>query len=254
MKQLLLILAGCVALASWAAPLPIAQDPTHRFLVDASGKPFFLNADSAWSLLSKLDYADQAAYFINRASNGFNAVLIDLVAPAYAQGTTKLKNGTGLWTDTISRRYPRLTAINPAYLMGVSNTLYLAATNGLLVFIDPLDYGGFVSTATNNGNAACYTYGTYLGNFFKGFTNVAWCDGNDWAFGVPASDAAFSNIAFGIYSITQQVHTTDSTPLTRPGDTLSGGAIVRPWATLNGVYTWSRPTTSRIKPGKARAI
>jgi uncharacterized protein DUF4038/collagenase-like protein with putative collagen-binding domain len=46
----------------------------HRFLVTASGKPFFYLGDTAWELFHRLDREEAARYLEDRASKGFTVI------------------------------------------------------------------------------------------------------------------------------------------------------------------------------------
>jgi hypothetical protein len=50
-----------------------------------------------------------------------------------------------------------------------------------------------------NGTNACYLYGQYIGNRYKGFTNIIWASGNDYNWSA-ANDAYVKAIANGILS------------------------------------------------------
>ena len=58
--------------------------------------------------------------------------------------------------------------------------LSLAANHGMVVFLDPIETGQWVPTTRNNGLAADYAYGQFLGNRYKHFDNILWLNGNDF--------------------------------------------------------------------------
>ncbi len=68
------------------------------------------------------------------------------------------------------------------------------------MMIDPLETAGWLQTALANGPDRCRTYGRYLGDRYKRFSDIIWLNGNDfqrWA--VPANDAVmFAAVALGI--------------------------------------------------------
>ena len=53
-------------------------------LVDARGRPFLINGDSAWSLIAQLRDDDVDRYLDDRKARGFNAVLVSLIEHTYA--------------------------------------------------------------------------------------------------------------------------------------------------------------------------
>ena len=77
----------------------------------------------------------------------------------------------------------------------------LAANHGILVFLDPAETAGWLPTLRNNGLAAAYAYGQYLGRRYKHFHNVAWLSGNDFVeWKNPNDDALVQAVAKGIKS------------------------------------------------------
>jgi hypothetical protein len=56
----------------------------------------------------------------------------------------------------------------------------LAASNGLAVFLDPIETGGWLQTLEANGATKAFNYGKYLGSRYKSFPNIVWLSGNDF--------------------------------------------------------------------------
>jgi hypothetical protein len=56
----------------------------------------------------------------------------------------------------------------------------LANQNGLLVLLDPIETGGWLSTLENNGLTKAFDYGVFLGRRYKSFDNIVWLSGNDF--------------------------------------------------------------------------
>jgi Protein of unknown function (DUF4038) len=50
-----------------------------RYLVDAAGKPFFINGDSPWSLMVQLTREQADQYLEDRRLKGMNAVMAELI-------------------------------------------------------------------------------------------------------------------------------------------------------------------------------
>src|SRR5262249_14605869 len=88
----------------------------------------------------------------------------------------------------------------------------LAADDGITVFLDPADTGGWYRDIRTNGPAKDFTYGVYVGNRYKNFPNVVWLNGNDfqtWS-SSPTDDADVTAIAKGIESVaTNHVQTVE---------------------------------------------
>lgn len=80
----------------------------------------------------------------------------------------------------------------------------MAATNNLLVLLDPCETGGLLATMTDNGSNSCWVYGQYLGNRYKSFTNIIWISGNDYPeakWSIPTNDICVTALARGIASM-----------------------------------------------------
>jgi hypothetical protein len=149
-----------------------------------------------------LNTADAAAYFYARRTNGFNGSLICLVAVAYTGGRSDGSTIGGIvpFTNSVNGQFD-LASLNLNYFALASNYVTMAATNGIVVFLDPLETGGMLPIALTNGPAKCFAYGQFIGNWFKRFTNVAWMHGNDYHIDAPNvgyDDQCLTNIAWGI--------------------------------------------------------
>lgn len=70
--------------AAGDAPFPMRVSANGRHLVDASGKPFLLHGDTAWSLLVQLTLEEAAEYLENRRQKGFNTILVNLIEYYFA--------------------------------------------------------------------------------------------------------------------------------------------------------------------------
>ena len=64
-----------------------------RYLEDASGKPFLLHGDPAWSLTVQLTNEETEEYLENRHQKGFNAILVNLIEQFYADNPPRNKYG-----------------------------------------------------------------------------------------------------------------------------------------------------------------
>lgn len=83
----LLISAASAAFAQPAAPLPALKvSDNHRWIVTASGQPFFWLGDTAWELFHRTTRGEAVAYLDLRARQRYNVV--QAVALAELQGIT----------------------------------------------------------------------------------------------------------------------------------------------------------------------
>ena len=55
-----------------ATNFPVSVHSSGRYLVDASGAPWRMHGDTAWSLIAQLNAIDQNTYLADRQSRGVN--------------------------------------------------------------------------------------------------------------------------------------------------------------------------------------
>ncbi len=187
---------------AFGAQFPVKISAANpRLLVDAGNAPFLLVGDAPQSLLVNLNLADTAYYLADRGANGFNTLWVNLLCVQYTAGRANgsLLNGTLPFTKTLSNGEFDLSAPNEAYFSYVDTVIKMAATNGIQILLDPLETGGLLQTALDNGSNQCRAYGQYLGNRYKNFPNIIWLSGNDFQnWSTPANDAVITAIALGI--------------------------------------------------------
>lgn len=61
------------------AHFPLKVASTGRYLEDASGTPFLMIGDAAWSLIAGLTREDADVYLQDRRCRGFNTLLVNLI-------------------------------------------------------------------------------------------------------------------------------------------------------------------------------
>ncbi len=242
-----LIALVVVAKASAAPAYPLKASANGRYLVDSNGVPFLVIGDAPHSIIVNLNSADAATYLINRGTNGFNCLWIELMCNSYTggyggegeDGEGKDLNGDQPFTNIISGSsgLADLTTPNPAYWSHVDYIVNTAATNGLQCFLTPLDQGGWTPTSLANGSNNCYAYGQFLGSRYASSPNIFWNMGNDfqnWA--TATNDSVILAIAKGILSkdtnhlMTIELNYQVSESLDDPN--------WWPLLTVNGVYTY----------------
>jgi len=167
---------------TYVAVLPLKASSNNRYLVDQNGAPFLIMGDAPQSLVGNLDASDMATYMANRESLGFNSIWVNLLCDSYtgcnSDGTTY--DGVAPFTSGSSPSNYDLATPNSAYFSLVDSMVNLAATYNLVVFLDPIETGGWLVTLENNGSTDAYNYGVYLGNRYKNFANIVWLHGNDF--------------------------------------------------------------------------
>jgi hypothetical protein len=155
--------------------------------------------DSPHSLIANLSASDAAAYLANRAARGFNSLWVEVLCVPYTGGRSNasLLDGTRPFTRDIAGTHSYdFTTPNDAYFAHVDQVMRMAATNGLVVMLDPIDPGGLLRLALVNGSIRCRRYGQYLGNRYRDFPNIIWLNGNDFQdWSVATNDAVITSVA-----------------------------------------------------------
>jgi hypothetical protein len=199
-----LFFCGTVYGASY--PLKISSTNPH-ILVDQNDVPFLVVGDSPHSLWVNLTSSESAFYLANRAAHGINSLWVNLliIRPIEGRADGSLLDGTKPFTNTMpGTSYFDLSTPNEAYFAHVDEVIRMAATNGIVLMVDPLETAGataglLLRTALANGSTRCRAYGQYLGNRYKNYTNVMWLNGNDFQkWRVATNDAVVTSVALGI--------------------------------------------------------
>lgn len=263
---LMLVLAAVTVEVRGEPTFPLHSAANGRYLVDRNGTAFLMIGDAPHALVVDLDLADETAYLVNRKTNGFNSLWIELLCDSYTGGpgteesptlrerlqswlrhTTVGRanyghdiNNNNPFTNTLAGGYYDLTTPNPAYWAHVDRLAQTAATNGLQCVFTPLDQGGWMKTALANGTSGCNEYGRFLGNRYKDYPNIFWCLGNDFQdWSTATNDAVILAIANGIRSVDT------NHPMTIELDYLVSDSLADPqWApevSVNGIYTYYMP-------------
>jgi hypothetical protein len=150
---------------------------SKRYLLDQNGVPFLVNADTPWGLIGGNPGGATTAqgptgwsqYFTDRASNGFNAALIDV--------------GSG--PDASSNQpFTTFPTLNSAYWANVDSMLATAISNGISVYLGIAD-AYWLSTLVGGlpTVAQMTTYGQSLATRWANKTTypgLSWFFGNDY--------------------------------------------------------------------------
>jgi hypothetical protein len=168
------------AIGAPAYPLTLSRD--GRLLVDQNGMPFLIVGDSPQAMIGNVSLADARKYLASRKTSGFNVIWTNLLCNSYtschADGTTY--DGIAPFTARLSTGRYNLGDPNPAYFARADAMINQAAQDGMVVFLDPIETGGWLQTLVDNGKGTAYTYGQFLGNRYKSFANIVWMSGNDF--------------------------------------------------------------------------
>ena len=186
MKTCAIVLLSFVAARVWAgSAYPLQSVPGQHYLIDQNGVPFFIQGDSPWYLTEALVGSDVDYYLSNRWVQGYNSVILDLVAQNKDDGQPYDGNIYGQlpFTGTIPGPYTNLLSWNLNYFTNVDAVIERAGYYGINVFAYPL-YDGYQGTSwyaqmIGNSSNALWTYGNFIGNRYKGFTNLVWVGAGD---------------------------------------------------------------------------
>ena len=177
-----------------AFPLKVSLD--NRYLIDQNDDPFLLIGDAPQALMVNASLKEARLLLADRASRGFNTVWIMLLCNDYSGGRADSSTYDGLKPFT---RTGDLSTPDEAYFSRCDEVLRAAASEGLLVLLDPIDTGGFLEMMRANGETKCRDYGRFLGDRYKGFDNILWMSGSDFqTWRDPGDDALVRAVASGI--------------------------------------------------------
>jgi hypothetical protein len=217
---------------------------TGRYLVDRGGAPTFLNGDTAWSIVASLLPDEVDRYLADRASRGFNAVIVNAIEALFTADPPRTVDGIEPFTVAGDLGTP-----DPAYWARVDGVIDAAAAHGIHVLLAPLylgyaqpAYPGFGFTGRDEGwwrvvagmtDEQCHAYGRFLGRRYADRDNLVWVIGGDrnpgdlrdrlraLVAGIRAED--------GGHLVTAHVH-----PESSPVDEYEGDD----WLSLNQTYTY----------------
>ena len=167
------------ALPAFAAgPYPIRIDPGHRHMIDQSGRPFLIQGDSPWSLISGLTKDEAEVYLEDRRRKGFNSIIVNLIEHKFHGPVNRYGQGPFLVPGDFSTP-------NEAYFDHADWVIRKAGEKGIQVFLAPIYLGyigldeGWVDEALANGPAKCRAWGRYVGQRYAAFDNLVWLIGGD---------------------------------------------------------------------------
>ena len=211
---------------------PLHLEAGKRHLVDAEGKAFLLNGDTAWSLVAELTREEVDAYLEDRRRKGFNAILVNLIERRFATRAPANRYGEAPFTQPGD-----FSAPNERYFAHADYVVGKAAEKGILVLLAPAYLGydgggqGWYREMAANGASKLRGYGRYLGRRFRHFPNILWVHGGDFN---PPDKALVREIALGILELDKRsLHTAHGAPETAALPYWSA----EPWLSINNLYT-----------------
>jgi len=154
---------------------PLKVSKNGRYLVDKHNRPFLLNADAGWNLLHKLRIDEARVYLAARKAQQFNTVFIQLLPPQ--------PDGTNVHGQAPFTPKGDFSSPNDSYFQYVEEVVRYASHLQMVVAIVPAWLGccktSWDEVQYRNGVDKCRTYGNYLGNRFKKYSNILWIMGGD---------------------------------------------------------------------------
>jgi hypothetical protein len=177
---------------------PLKVSESRRYLVDQRNVPFLIAGDSPQSLIGNVSVSDAEKFIASRKAAGINTLWINLLCVQYTACRSDGTTFDGIAPFTTPQD---LSTPNEAYFARVDAMISLAEKYGMLVFLDPIETGGWLDVLRDNGVSKDYAYGRYLGERYSRFPNVIWFNGNDFQdWRDPALDAGVLAVARGIRS------------------------------------------------------
>ena len=156
---------------------PLKPSADKRSLVDQNDVPFLMTGDAPQAMVGNLSVKQAKVFIKNRAKYGVNALWVNLLCDDYtacnSDGTTF--DGVAPFTTAGDLSTP-----NPAYFDRAAQMLEAAAARGMVVLLDPIETGGWLSVLDANGETKARKFGEFLGRRFKDQPNIVWMSGNDF--------------------------------------------------------------------------
>lgn len=182
-----------------AITLPFVVDTLGRNLVDPSGLPMLVLADSPWSLCVRLSTTQMDSYFANREAHGFNAVGVYLIC---GNTTAGFDSSGSTYDSIVPFTSGNMATPNSTYWARIDTMFSLAEQYNITVFAFPAEHQHWGSFVVSSGSTKCTNYGAFLGNRYKTRPNIVWMFGDDytddgsWA----SEDPRYLDILSGIRS------------------------------------------------------
>lgn len=177
-------------------------EPCGNFLINSiTGNPVFITGEDAWSMEVQLSDSDSEYYLSDRASRGFNSIWMGLVDNTYSNHPPYDYYGNKPFDGA------DFTHEDATYWARIDRMISLAGSFGITVFADPafVGYGceqGYCQSYRNSSQAVMRAYGLFLGNRYKGYSNIVWVIGGD-------ADPGDSNVESKLATLAASIQSAD---------------------------------------------
>ena len=166
-----------VAAGSGTPVFPMGIAPDGRSFVDASGRPFYYLADTAWNALSRMTNEAFETLATSRRERGFTALQLSVLD---FEPSADNAYGHKPFAATGAVDQPMVAPDNQDYWGTVDRSLDVCERLGLVVCLVPSWYGGWGDAwrgYLTPENAAAYS--SFLAERFGGRNNLWWLLGGD---------------------------------------------------------------------------
>jgi Protein of unknown function (DUF4038)/Putative collagen-binding domain of a collagenase len=221
---------------------PVKAAPGGRYLTYADGHtPFLLLGDTPHSMLIRASLSDMETYISTRQQQGFTVLWVLFIDATYSNGYADGSNYNGdrPFTSGSSPSDYDLSTPNEAYWAYADEMVDLASRYDMLIGVDGLENGNWMTTFNNNGSTNVYNFGAFLGARYGKYRNVVWFTGNDfqtWS-SVPSDATLVNHFIDGIRSADPigHLHTIE---LDYNVSTSLDSSTLAANIDINGVYTY----------------
>jgi chitodextrinase len=223
-------------------PLRLSGD--GRSLVDQAGQPFFINGDTAWSLIAQLTREDADVYLSDREQKGFNLVMVNLIEHRFASQAP-----ANIYNNSPFSPAGNLAAPNEAYFAHADYVVRKAAEKGIIVLLAPLYLGGgcnsegWCTEVRNSSSSTMRAWGRYVGNRYKTFPNIIWLIGGD-------TDPVASGVGSQVLDFVAGLREYDTTHLMTAHNASEQSARDvwngQSWLNINDVYTYQSTSSKAL--------
>lgn len=179
-------MVSALTIFSTGAQAQLRVSENGRYLVQANGEPFYWLGETGWALFHKLDRDEVEFYFKTRAKQGFTVIhaAVHHVNPFVLPPKTNRYGDLPFIDDDLTK--PLITpGNNPKdsteydFWDHAEYVIKTAEKYGLYINLLPIfgmaEGDGYNAITTENA----YTYGKFIGNRFKEYSNIIWCIGGD---------------------------------------------------------------------------